>query len=103
MRLHRRPFAGDDAVDHGIAQRAVRRNLMAAQDAILFRTKPLDAAPALVIEKMRAELDRDAIELFERVGEQQQFTLGVERAALHAPGVPGGADLDAPVRRTDAP
>jgi len=38
MRLHRRPFAGDDAVDAGVAQRAVGRNLMVAKDAILFGT-----------------------------------------------------------------
>src|ERR1700682_1755072 len=69
MHLHRRPFAGDDAVDHGVAQRAVRRDLMVAQNAILFGTKPLDAAPALVVEKMRTEFDRDAVEFFERVGQ----------------------------------
>src|SRR5258707_9508434 len=78
MRLHRRPFAGDDAVDHGIAQGAVGRNLMVAQDAILLGTQPLDATPALMIEKMRAEFYRNAIELLERVGEQQQFALGVD-------------------------
>ncbi len=30
MRLHRRPFAGDDAVNHGVAQRTVRRDLVVA-------------------------------------------------------------------------
>ncbi len=101
MRLHRRPFAGDDAVDHGIAQRTVGRKLMAAQDAVELGTQPLDAAPALMIEKMRAEFYRNAIEFFERMVEQQQFALGIERAALHARGVPGRTDLDAPVRRID--
>ena len=42
---------------------------MIAQNAIELGAEPLDAAPALVVEKMRAELDRDAIEFFERVGE----------------------------------
>ena len=101
MRLHRRPLAGDDAVDDGVAQRAVRRDLMIAQDAVLLGAEPLDAAPARVIEKMRAEFNRDAIELFERMVEQQQFALGIDRAALHALGIPGRADLDAPVRRID--
>src|SRR5665647_1961338 len=96
MRLHRRPFAGDDAVDHGVAQRPVGRDLMAAQDAVLLGAQPLDAAPALMIEEMGAEFDRDAVEFFERVAEQQQFALGIEPAALHAPGVPGRADLDPP-------
>src|SRR5215469_12592237 len=65
VRLHRRPFGSNDAVDHSVAQSAVRRNLMVTQNAILFRAQPFDAAPALVIEEMRAELYRDAIELFE--------------------------------------
>src|SRR6266446_6816467 len=98
MRLHRRPFAGDDTVNHGVAQGPVWRDLMVAQNAIKLGAEPLDAAPALVVEKMRAELDRDAIELFERMREQQQLALGVESAALHALGKPGRPDLDAPVR-----
>jgi hypothetical protein len=52
-----------------------------------------------MIEEMCAEFDRDAIELFERVGQQQKFALGVDRAALHPCRIPGRADLDAPVRR----
>ena len=67
MRLHRQPFGCDDAVNHGVAQRAVRRDLVAAQDAVLLGAEPFDGAPALVIEKMRAEFDRDAIQLFERM------------------------------------
>jgi hypothetical protein len=54
-----------------------------------------------MIEKMRTEFDCDAIELFERMGEQQQFALGVDSAALHTLGIPGRTDLDAPVRRID--
>src|SRR5437868_288840 len=65
MRLHRRPFAGDDAVNHGVAQRAVRCDLMASQNTVLLGAQAFDAAPALVIEEMRAELDRNAIELLE--------------------------------------
>src|SRR4249920_2916090 len=73
MRPHRRPFGCDDAVNHGVAQRAVGRDLMAAQDTVELGSQPLDAAPALVIEKMGAEFDRDAIELLKCMGEQQQF------------------------------
>jgi hypothetical protein len=50
---------------------------------------------------MGAEFDRDAIEFIEGVGQQQQFALGIERAALHPLGIPGRADLDPPVRRID--
>src|ERR1700722_16127722 len=70
MRLRRRPFRGDDTEDNRVAQRAVRRDLMVAQNTILLGAQPLDAAPALVVEEMRAEFDRDAIELFERVRQQ---------------------------------
>src|SRR5271167_1539587 len=87
MRPHRRPFGSDDAVDHGVAQRAVGRDLMAAQNTVELGPQPLDAAPALVIEKMGAEFDRDAIELVEGMRQQQQFALRVERAALHAFGI----------------
>jgi len=38
---------------------------MIAQDAILFGAQPLDATPALLIEEMRAEFHRDAVQLFE--------------------------------------
>src|SRR5258705_1866732 len=69
VRLHRRPFAGNDAVDHRIAQRAVRCNLMVAQDTVEFCSQPFDAAPALMIAKLRAEFDRNAIEFLERMGE----------------------------------
>ena len=57
MRLHRRPFAGDDAVNHGVAQRAVRRDLVvAAINAIPGLSTPVpdgafycmvDAAPLM--------------------------------------------------------
>src|SRR5580692_6636661 len=67
MRLRRRPFRGDDAEHDRVAQRAVRRDLMVTQDAVLLGAEPLDAAPALVIEEVRAELDGDAIELLECV------------------------------------
>ena len=40
-------------------------------------------------------------ELLEGVRQQQQFALRIERAALHALGVPGGADLDAAVGGID--
>ena len=38
---------------------------------------------------------------YEGMRQQQKFALRIERAALHAPGIPGRADLDPPVRRID--
>src|SRR4051794_2931420 len=94
MRLHRRPFGGGDAVHHRVAQRAVRRDLVAAQDTVLLRAQALDGAAALVIEEMRTEFDRDAIQRLEGVPEQQQLALRVERPALRTLAVPGRTDLD---------
>src|SRR5262245_31890573 len=69
VRLHRRPFGGDDAVDAGVAQRAVGHDRVTAQDTVEFGAEPLDALAALVIEEVRAELDCDAIQRLEGVGE----------------------------------
>src|SRR5436305_8686624 len=55
MRFHRRPFGGDDTVNHSIAQRAVWRNLMAAQNAVQLGGQPLDAEAAMVGEEIRGE------------------------------------------------
>src|SRR6185437_2301451 len=74
---------------------------VAAQDAVELGAEPLDAAPALRIEKMRAELDGDAVQFLERVAEQHQLRFGVERAALNAFAIPGAADFDATMRRLD--
>src|SRR5262249_4415744 len=57
MRLHRRPLGGDDAIDAGVAQRAVGSQLMAAQHPVELGAEAQDRAPALRIEEMRAEFD----------------------------------------------
>src|SRR6185437_4502795 len=101
MRLHRRPLGGDDAEDYSVAQCAVRRNLVVAQNAVLLSAQPFDGAPALVIEEMRAELYCNAVDGLESMPQQQQFALGVERCALHPLGIPSRADLDPAVSRVD--
>src|SRR3954470_22395453 len=97
MRLHRRPLAGDNAEDHGVAQRAIRGNDVVAQNTILLGAEALDAAAALVVEEVGAELYCNAIKLLEGMRQQQQFTLRIDGAALHALRIPGGADLDAAI------
>src|SRR5688572_61821 len=94
---HRGPLRSDDAVDARVAQRAVRRATMVAQDAIELRAQALDGAPALLVEEMSPELHRDALELLERVSQQQQLAFGVQRRALYALAVPRRADLHASV------
>ena len=58
-------------------------------------------ASALLIEEMRAKFNRNTALLLEGVGQQEAFGFGVERAALHAAAVPGGADLDTAVGGVD--
>ena len=76
-------------------------DLVAAQHTVEFGPQALDGAAALVVEKMRAELHRDAVEVLKGVGQQQALGFGVKRCALHALAVPGGADFDAAVGRVD--
>src|SRR5260370_15219820 len=67
--LHRRPFAVDDAEDHRVALRAIGRYLMAAQHPVLLGTEPLDRRARGVIEPVGAKLDRNALQLLERMRE----------------------------------
>src|SRR5262249_27942764 len=101
VRFYRRPFAGDDAVDAGIPQRAVQGALVAAQEAVKLGSQALDAAPARMIEEMGAEFDGDAIKLLESVREEQELALRVDRGALSALAIPSRADLDALVDGVD--
>ena len=98
VRFHRGPFPGNDAVDAGIAQRSVGCDLMVAEDAVELRAQAFDAAAALVIEEMRAELHRDALQFFKSVSQQEKLTLRIVSGALGAFPVPGRADLDTAVR-----
>ena len=101
VRPHRRPLAVDDAEHHGVAR-------IPSAPSWWLRSTPSCLAPSraiasrlCVVEPVRAELDRDAAERLERVAEQQELALGVQRRALHALRVPGVADLEPPVRRVD--
>src|SRR5437867_8674672 len=97
MPLHRRPFAVDDAEYDGVALRAVGHELMVAQDGVLLGAQPRDRLAGRMVEPVRAKLNRDTCELFECVREQHQLAFGVDRGALRAPGLPGVAELEAPV------
>src|SRR5262245_44756128 len=93
VRLHGRPFAGDDAVDAGVAQRAVSGDLVVAQNAVELGAQPLDAGSALAVEEVGAELHGDATQRLEGVAEQQELAVRVEVGALHGSAIPGRADL----------
>src|SRR5450631_1643562 len=78
VRLHRGPLTIEDAVNAGIAHRAVGCELMLPQDPVQFRAQSLDGRATLLIEDMRAEFDRDAIQLLECPGQEQPLALGVQ-------------------------
>src|ERR1700681_1649998 len=101
MTLHRRPLAVDDAEDHGVALRAVGQHLMVSQHAVLLGTEPLDRGARSVIEPMGAKFDCDALQLLERMGQEHELALGVDRAALHTLGIPGMPDFQMAVGRVD--
>src|SRR5438128_12287121 len=67
---------------------------MVAQHAILFGTQARDRGTRRVVEPMRSKFHGDALELFEGVGEQQQFAFGVDGSALRPLRVPGMPDLE---------
>src|SRR6266700_3733260 len=99
--LHRRPLALDDAEHDRVAVAAVGRDLMIAQHPVLLGAQSRNRFARGVIEPMGAELDRDAVQRLESVGEQQYLALGVDRGALDALRIPRVADLESAVRRVD--
>ena len=101
MPPHRRPFAVDDAEHDGVALGAVGHQLVVAQHAVLLGAEAFDRDTRRVVEPVGAEFDRDAAQHFERVRQKQQLAFGVDRRALHALGIPGMPDLEAPARRVD--
>src|SRR5271168_3763040 len=76
--FHRWPLAFDDAEHDGIAVAPVGGNLVIAQDTVLLCAESRDRLARCTIEPVGAEFDRDALELFERLGEQHQLALGID-------------------------
>src|SRR6202790_909616 len=74
---------------------------MIAQDAVLLCAEPLDRGARGMIEPVGAKLDRDALQLLERMGQEHELALGVDRAALHTLGIPGMPDFQTAVGRVD--
>src|SRR5690606_5075964 len=101
MGTNRRPLGRHDAIDAGIAQRAVRGALMAAQYAVELGPQPFNGTTALMIDEVRPEFDRQAIERVKGVGQQEQLGFRVQLRALNASRIPGRADLDPRARGID--
>ena len=77
---YRRPLRVDDRVDDHVADRAVLPEVLVAQDAVLLGAERLDGAAGPAVVPVGPELHRDAVEVLERPGEQEQLGLGVDRA-----------------------
>ncbi len=85
------PLGRGDAVDAGVAKRAVLHAQVVAQHAVESGADPFDGAAARLVHEMRAELDGEASQPVEGVRQQQQLCFGVQRRALDAGGN-NGAD-----------
>ena len=82
MTLHIRPFAGEYAVHHGIADAAVAARPVIANHAVLFCPQRFNGALRTEVEIVGPETDHLAAHLFEAVAQQQQFASGVDVGAL---------------------
>ena len=70
---------------------------MRSQNAVEFRTKPLDRSSRLPVQKVRAKFYRDTAKVLESVAHKEQLCFGIECGSLHSLGIPGRPDLDSPV------
>jgi hypothetical protein len=72
MGPNRRPLTIENAVDAGVAQSAVACDLVLPQYPVQFRAQAFDGSTALHIEEVGSEFHGNAIQPFERMGQQQQ-------------------------------
>ena len=77
VRLHRRPLAGNDAVNTVIPDCPVGLDLVAPQYTVELCSQAFNATAALMVKEMRAQLQADAIEFFKRMRKQHELALGV--------------------------
>src|SRR5215216_8153250 len=101
FRSHGRPLLRHDRVHHRVAQAAVAADVLVAQHALAHGSEPGDRRLRALVADVR--LDRDAVgaERLERVAEEQQLGLRVDRAAPPWPSDPGAADLERAVALVD--
>jgi hypothetical protein len=72
-----------------------------AQYPVELCTQALNSTATLVIEKVSAKFDRDAVQDLERMRQQQKFALCVDRGPLHALAVPRSPDLNSSIDSVD--
>src|SRR5512139_3248970 len=85
---HIRPLGCEDAVDHGVAHRAVAPRGMVADHPILLRAERLDRPLRGEVEVVRTQPHDPAVERVESMAKQQQLAGRVDVALLPAARVP---------------
>src|SRR5688572_19505650 len=99
--LHVRPFGGEHAVHHGVADRAVAPRPVVADHAVLLRAQRLDGALRAEIEVVGAQANDLAVQFLESVLEEQELAGAVHVRTLAARRVPGVAYFHAVGGRND--
>jgi hypothetical protein len=91
------PLRVDDRKVNRVADATRRRDSVLAERPFFFRADAEDRVARLLVECVGLELDADAAERFERVGQQQELRFGVRGGALKGGRDPGPADLEAAI------
>lgn len=101
MHLHRRPFRRGDAVHHGVANRTVRPDHVAAQHTLAHGAQALDRALRAQVQVVGLELDAQCSQVLEGMAQEEQLALGVHGRALVLRRDPGPTDLEPAVLAAD--
>src|SRR5262245_32251837 len=89
------PFAGQHAIHHAVANRAVAPGMVMANDAVLLRTQRFDRSLRSEVEVVGAQPHDLASERLKGVLEQQELAHRVDVRSLPSAGIPRVSDLDA--------
>src|SRR5262249_38905403 len=92
-----RPFLGDDAVHHRVADETVLQPQVLAEYALPDRPQPGDGCPRSQVAAVGLALHPHRVQAFEGMAQEQELGLGVDAAALPGFAEPGGADLQATI------
>jgi hypothetical protein len=84
-RLHRRPFAVDDAEVHAVPAPSIRHDHVVAKDAFLGRADAQQRGARAGVQRVGLELDPEQAERLEGVQQHEILRFGVDhRAAVPA-------------------
>ena len=96
-----RPFVGEDAVDHRVAEGAVLAAQVAAQHPLAAGAELGDRRLRVRVQRVGLDLDAPEAAVVEAVRQQEELGLRVDRRAPPPSAVQRGAEVDALVREVD--